>query len=471
MELSMSNLNNNNVGADLCVCPQAPTVTAVAPTAHDLEQLMGLRKSVALDTSKLPAFLQDYLAICRRFTDAEEGALLTALLPVIAVNIANRVFVQMRSRRIKCHLWAVIAGKSTISRKSTAIELAEHTIAPYLRELDKMSSELRQQKNPILGTTTLARTINLLAANPNRLFIFNEFSVLMLGNKHTYNSGMQQVLTDVYDGKSRDFATMERNDRVINPAVSILAGSTEGNVYQFFKCPEERDSGFTQRFLYNIIVTDDKQFRTNWVDIEQDYTDLEKLDAIYSVFRSIPKAQQLRLSEGAKIMWADTHDAIMNSIDANEDDLLSYSARIFNDSFPSFCIIFELMKNYRQLQLAIESQTVDNFFNNLEVSEKTAEEALYLCGYYLANARPLVRMLKAGGSWQNETRIIHYLQNSKDGKASRSTLMRALSLNAKTMNECLVNLKEMEYISELSVSCTGTYKKATMYKLNTSPQS
>jgi hypothetical protein len=435
--------------------------------ARDLEQLMGLRKSVPLDTSRLPIFLQDYLAICKRFTDAEEGALLTALLPVIAVNIANRVFVQMRSRRIKCHLWCVIAGKSTISRKSTAIELAEHTISPYLRELDKMTSEQRQQKNPILGTTTLARTINLLAANPNRLFIFNEFSVLMLGNKHTYNSGMQQVLTDVYDGKSRDFATMERNDRVINPAVSILAGSTEGNVYQFFKCPEERDSGFTQRFLYNIIVTDDKLFQTKWEDIEQDYTELEKLDTIYSVFRSIPKPQQLRLSAGAKILWAETHDAAMNSINANEDDLLSYSARIYNDSFPSFCIIFTLMKHYRELQLAVKNQSVNYFFNNLEVSETTAAEALYLCEYYLANARPLVRMLKVGGSWQNETRIIHYLQNTPESKATRSAIMRTLSLNAKTMNECINNLKEMEYVSELSISCDGTYKKATMYNLNT----
>lgn len=432
--------------------------------SKEYEKMFGIRNAIYLDENRLPVFMQEYLSLCSRFTDADKGALITALLPIIAVNIGNRICLLFRGRVKKCRLWAVLAGKSTISRKSTAIGLALRTLQPFIKRLEEDKDNDNLNEMPILSSVTMARLTNLLSKNSNRVLVYNEFASLMHNGKQQYNQGMQSILMDVYDGQSQCFTTMERNDYVRNPALSLLAGSTEGNVYSFFQNQAERDSGFTQRFIYCMISSEDKEFKGEWDDEEEDYSELEKLDEIYEIFRSISSPQMLKFSHEAKNLWNEKYTEIMNGICPEDEDLTSYSERILSDSFFSIATIISLMKDHQELKAALEANAIESFFETYEVSEESAAEAMYLCEYYLQNAKPLVQILQAGGNFVNEKRIFDYLSRQPEHSATRSDIMRKLSLTAKAAGESMTNLLMLEYISSEIVAGSGN-KPKTIYTL------
>jgi len=208
-------------------------------------------------------------------------------------------------------------------------------------------------------------------------------------------------------------------------------------------------------------------------------------------------------------IWLTEHDRVLNGILAKEDEeLLAYATRIYNNVFCALVIIFTLMKSHVDLRLATEhgpvatdilsvtdcaadgtsattrrlspesmqrlagsvaeglgNFAIKKYIENLEVSQETIEEALYLCSYYLENARPMLTIISEGGAWNNERRIIKHLSKQPEQKDTHSNIMNALRLKSKELKECLCNLLEQNAISTEILSSEGTYKKTQVYRL------
>jgi len=502
----MSNMNiNDTVGRS----NSAPVTSNLDKLADSYLNKIGCTQSVALDTSLLPDFINRYLAIAGKQTDAIPGALISAWLPAVAVNIGNRVFIRGNGKNHYCQIWSVLVGPSSVSRKSTCIRLANRTLLPYLNTLKPLAATERMERELVISNATNAKMISLLAANPIRLFEFHEFGSLLKNATHSYNAGMKENLTSLYDGDSKTICNMERTERIIKPAICISGASTEGWIYNGFQSAAEQGSGFLQRFIYCLIKPEGKRICSSLEEQELSYAGLYAYESIFTLFRSIPGNCKLKLSREMRRIWLTEHDRVLNGILAKEDEeLLAYATRIYNNVFCALVIIFTLMKSHVDLRLATEhgpvatdilsvtdcaadgtsattrrlspesmqrlagsvaeglgNFAIKKYIENLEVSQETIEEALYLCSYYLENARPMLTIISEGGAWNNERRIIKHLSKQPEQKDTHSNIMNALRLKSKELKECLCNLLEQNAISTEIPSSEGTYKKPQVYRV------
>ncbi len=423
-------------------------------------------QSICLDLHRLPQFMQDYLAVASSFTDAIPGALLTAWLPVVAVSIGNSVYISNRGKNNYCTIWALITGPSSTSRKSTCLRLAIRTLDPYIKSLSKLPIAEMIICTPIINNATNSKMLSMFADNPVRLLEYHEFATLLKSAKNTYNSGLKENLTMLYDGDSKTICNMERQERIISPAISILAASTEGWIYSDFQTASEQNSGFLQRFVYCIIRPTTKAICTEFEETIPDYDPLYAYDKQYSTFRSIPNKHCLKISVTARKLWIEHHDRVLNeTLIYDDDDLLAYATRIFNNLFCSLVNLITLMKHEPELKAAIEAKTCDQFFERIQVSEESTMEALYLCQYYLDNAKPLLNIITEGGAWHNERRIIKFLLKQPEQKASHSTIMSKLHLKSREMAECSKNLEEQNVIRIDLINTPNTMKPTKVYNL------
>lgn len=423
-------------------------------------------KSVDFDLWALPDFMRDYIDIASKHTDAELGALVTAWLPAIAVNIGNKVWIRGNGKKQYCQIWSVLVGPSTIARKSTCIRLATHTLVPYQQKLRELEHSERETKQLVLHNVTNSKLISLLAKNPNRLLEFQELSSLLKSSTLKFNAGMKENLTALYDGDSKIHANQDRTEFIENPALSITAASTPGWLYQGFENAAEQGSGFLQRFIYCVIAPKDEDFDSDPEFTPPTLDDLYAYDAVYEVFRSIPDNFELNLDLAERKQWLKAHDRALNIIRHNNDDaLLEYAGRIYNNVCGSLMIMITMMKQHRELKQAILNRRCKQFFEKLRVEGDTVNEALYLCDYYLQNAIPMITIVKEGGAWHDERRIIKHLKGKAGGEDSHSNIMNALHLKARDIHECMRNLMEKDMVECYEYRSRQGAKAIKMYRL------
>ena len=99
------------------------------------------------------------------------------------------------------------------------------------------------------------------------------------------------------------------------------------------------------------------------------------------------------------------------------------------------------------------------------MDEETIRQALYLCDYYLHNARPMINIIKEGGLWNNERRIIKHLAKQPARRDTHSNVMNELRLKAKELGECIRNLVEQNAINVEYENTPNAKKKTTFYTL------
>jgi hypothetical protein len=421
-------------------------------------------RNIPLDISVLPDFLQDYVTTAAEHTDAIPGSLITALLPHIAVNIGNRVYIENKGKRHSARIWAILLGESGISRKSTSIRLASRTMCRYEESLKDLAKNERDKKMLITNSTTNAKLMSLLSVKPDLLMSYEEISQLFSNTQQNFNSGMRANLTSLFDGDSKSFSNMDRTEHIDNPSLSIIGASTPSWFYPFFQNEAEQGSGFLQRFIYNVIAGDPSQLHTTWGDEEANYEKLYAYDDIYETFRRIPGSFKLNVGNEAGYRWAEEHNAAMDRIAKEDDtDLRAYAVRTYNNLFFSLLISFTLMEKNVQLAEAIDNDSCADFFKALKVEMHTAEQALYLCDYYLANARPMICMIKEAGSMKKQRRILRHLMEQPNFSETHSNLMNKRGLDSIEIAECMKNLIERGFVEQSSVG--EGKKKAKLYSL------
>lgn len=423
-------------------------------------------KSVPLEPWELPPFLQEYIDLVAKHTDAVPGAMITAFLPYVAVNIGNRVQLFSNGKRHFCRIWSVLVGPSSISRKSTCLSLAARTMYPLQERIQNMEKAEREKHELVIHSTTNAKMIGLLAVNSNRLFEFHEFGSLLKSATHSYNAGLKENLTSFYDGDSKTICNMDRTERVINPAVSIVGASTKGWITDGFQTAADRGSGFLQRHIYCVIGRDNKQFCSDPNPHIPDFGGFEAYDPIFELFRALPKTFTLRMDFALCEKWLLRHDQVLNGIlDMKDEDLLEYATRIYNNVFCSLAIMFTMMKCHPALKAALERNAPEDFFRDNSVCEETVDQALYLCDYYLANARPMINIITEGGSWEIERKIVSHLTKQKGFKDSHSNIMQTFHIKARDMRDATQNLSELNIIDSYGIKneCSSKIKK--MYRL------
>jgi hypothetical protein len=428
------------------IAPQAENFTL-----QDFPELLELFRrpdDVPLDRSQLPGFMNDYIEVVGRITDAREGAVLTAFLPVVAANIGNRVYMHNAGTRHFCNVWAAIIGPSTVSRKTTVINQAMKMLKPFKDSLKDLSPRERNEQDLELCRVTQARLYNLLSLNPNRLLLHMELSAWMLEMNKAYNAGMKQEITDMFDGKDRNIAKVEIDEHIRRPAFSIVGATTEDWFFKELRELADQRGGFLQRFIVCVIQNVD----VNSLRLEATASDehdhlLHAWDEMLAAFRALPDSHLLQASDEALAFRNERYAELMKSIALSANDpLASYCSRIYDNYWFRFVILIHLMKNWRDLNEANDAGRLPNWFRHNRADLQTAREAWYLCGYYLDNTRPFLKLLSEKNNLDEERRILRILQKTEGGQMSHSRLLCKSRLSSREFRAVMESLTERQAV-------------------------
>jgi hypothetical protein len=420
-------------------------------TLDDFPELLELFRrpeNVPLDLEQLPEVIRSYLELVGRITDAQDGAKLTAFLPVVAANIGNRCYMYNAGTKHFCNIWAAIIGPSTVSRKTTVINQAMKMLKPFKTGLLELSAKERNEQDIELSRVTQARMYNLLAINPNRLLLHMELSAWMQEMNKAYNAGMKQEITDMFDGKDRSIAKMEIDEYIRRPAFSIVGATTEDWFFRELREIADQRGGFLQRFIICIIQNIDvADLRFEAMHSDEFDSELHAWDDALSVFRSLPDTRQLFAGDDAQEFRDGIYRELMQNIALNANDpQAAYCARIFDNYFWRFCILIFLIKNWRDIREARDNDHLESWFFKNKVDLQTAREAWYLCEYYFQNTQPFLKSLSENAKLDSEKKIVRILQRSPDQTLPHSPLLCKSGLTAREFRSCVESLIERQAI-------------------------
>ena len=431
----------------------------------ELLALFGRTPDVPLDKSCLPVPVNEYLDLTAQITDARDGARLTAFLPVVASCIGNRVCMRNAGSTHYCNIWSAIIGPSTTSRKTTAITLASKMLQPAKERLSELSPKERNEQDPELSRVTQARFYNLLAHNSNRLWVQMELSAWMREMDKNYNAGMKQEITDMFDGRDKSIAKMDVDEFISKPAFSIVGASTGEWFFKEVKDLADQRGGLLQRFIICMIqYVDPESLNYEQRDTSALERQITRYDEMLSVFRAIPATQTLKAGPEATTFRNEHYAALMKDLALGGNDVrASYCSRLYDNYFWRFCILFHLVKHWRELKELLPVELVEQqtspsantdqinaaiaaWFSAHPVSEETARQAWGLCEYYYHNTAPFLEQITETAKMEAERKIVRILQAETPGRVKHSRLLCKSRLDCREFRGVIDSLIEKQGI-------------------------
>jgi hypothetical protein len=152
---------------------------------------------------------------------------------------------------IQPNLWFMILADTTLTRKTTAMDIAMDLIA----EID--SDAVLATDGSIEGLMTGLQT------RPRRpsVFLRDEFTGLLeMIVKRDYYAGMPELFTKLYDGKMQKRLLRKETVEIKDPCLIIFAGGIKSRMSQLLKV-EHVSSGFMPRFVFITAESDVSRLR------------------------------------------------------------------------------------------------------------------------------------------------------------------------------------------------------------------
>jgi hypothetical protein len=136
------------------------------------------------------------------------------------------------------NLWSIILAPSGFFRKSTAMRIGLNVLG------------LQSREKILPNDFTKEAILETLSEHAEGIVPVWEFGSMLKAMNNDYNSGLKEMLTELYDAPFYDRKTKSAGTiRIDKPAVSILAASTIDWVVDRITAGD-LNSGFLARFLY-----------------------------------------------------------------------------------------------------------------------------------------------------------------------------------------------------------------------------
>ena len=267
------------------------------------------------------------------------------------------------------------------------------------------------------------------------------------------------MVTEIFDNVDRTVATRDRTERIVRPALSIAAASTEGWLYRNLLDGADQLSGFMQRMVFYVVrKVEESELDLTTRGGEELEGELAAFDELwFSRWRAIQGCHRLDLHPDA-VRWRDAEyeQEYRVYFRQRNDTLLSYFTRVFDGYFYKFCAIIHLSKiPGDDLDRARRQNSWDGLFSSCPVSPETAAQAWYLCRFYMENTLPLLDIMDERDKLSGERKVVDILINKFNGKARHSELLNASRMKKREFAETIETLLDREALT------IGTYGKGS----------
>lgn len=185
-------------------------------------------------------FVERYIAWARTLGDAAVQYHQAGAFIALSSILAGAVRLPTSFGQMHLNLWFMILADTTLTRKSTAMDIAMDLVA----EVD--SDAIMATDGSLEGLLT---TLQTRPSKPS-VFLRDEFSGLLEQiTKRDYLAGMAEMLTKLYDGKLQKRVLRKEVIEVKDPILIVFAGGIKNKVTGLLTF-EHVSSGFMPRFIY-----------------------------------------------------------------------------------------------------------------------------------------------------------------------------------------------------------------------------
>ena len=196
---------------------------------------------VGVANAKLPTFVERYIEWACEQTDAPRQYHEAAAFFVLSSLLAGRVTLESSIGTIGLNLWIMILGNTTLTRKTTSMQLA-------LRLVESVDEDvmLATEEGSIEGI------LDSLSTRPKRPSVFyrDEIAGMLKGMaRKDYLAGMLETFTKLYDGNTVKRLLRKLQLTVHDPVFLIFGGGIKDAILANVTS-EHVTSGFLPRFLF-----------------------------------------------------------------------------------------------------------------------------------------------------------------------------------------------------------------------------
>jgi len=212
-------------------------------------------KDKVLDTSNIPTaektekakfknilprehWLCRYINYASRLTDAYPEYHLQEGLNLLSVGAGRKVIINIAPKPMFTNLFQILIGTTTISRKSSAKDIAE-----------PISNEVFGEDNKLSNDFTYEGLVKSISETPVGFLIGDEIGILFQNMQKQYQLGLKEFLCLVYDGINNYARKLSKEKYIIRDTYICFIGGTTPTSITNSLTSEDFDSGFLPRFL------------------------------------------------------------------------------------------------------------------------------------------------------------------------------------------------------------------------------
>lgn len=341
---------------------------------------------------------------------------------------------------ISPNLWFLIAADTTLTRKSTAMDIAMDMV----NEVDP---------NAVLATDgSLEGLLTGLSTRPGvpSIFLRDEFSGLLESmTKKDYMSGMPELLTKLYDGKMQKRMLRKEVIEVRDPCLIIFAGGIKERMQQLLSF-EQVSSGFIPRFVFITAESDVSRLKPLGPPTGQTLSNGEAIQKelleIYNHYRTfvkieigdkgnvaeMPKKWDCRLTPDAWVRYNKLESQLMDSgLKAERPDLMTPIYDRLSKSILKAAMLLSASRQRGEEDILI---TEDDILRAIMYGEQ-----------WRVHAREMVTGI-GKGTFEKQLDAV-YRQISRSPGVGRSTVMQYHHLTARSANEIFETLRQRGLIT------------------------
>lgn len=181
-------------------------------------------------------FLEEYRRYYREVCDGPERFATASAYVAAGLILANRIRLRWAAQELRPNLWCVFMGPSTVTRKTTSVNIAAH-VATFAG---------------VQFTLDVTREAAMRKMSGGRLDILaREWGAMFASFQAEFNQGLLERLTEAYDGDpvGGERVTMKGSEEIKNPIVTITGASTEDWVGRALHKRADIGAGFMARFV------------------------------------------------------------------------------------------------------------------------------------------------------------------------------------------------------------------------------
>lgn len=434
--------------------------------ANDIEIRFNINK---LNDSTFKKILLYYDSISSSPTEYLMTGLLASLSGAIGKNVYFRI---TKSMKIYLNIWAVIIGKSTIMRKTTALNIVKDDLQRieatnyknFKNELtnwksntekSKINKEFFDEQEPkrkyILypNDSTIESLSEILSKSDRGLLVHSEFGSFLAQLNRGYSGDSKQFLTtifDIPDSYEVSRATKE-NTYLESPYLSIIGASTIDWVKDNSTDSDLR-TGFFARMIFSIRNIPDKPFIPLLKLSELTKQSENAIDTreLYEYLISNDREIEFEITNEAKEKHVKyDYSSYKELLQTENENEMSFKARL---------LIYSL--KFAGIIALTDKRNI--------ITIQDIEDAILLTEYYKKNVSQLLNdELTHDEFSRNEDKILKLIESNKN-IISRTDLLNKSNLKAKGLDEIISNLTQKEKLKEVKKKNESNNKWGRYYE-------